>query len=1182
MSQFRFDQPQWIHLVWAVIAFVAVLIWLDHRGTAGLDRFLSIIMQQRLVSRPKRFRRVLRILLLGACGVFLVLALMRPQAGLHRVQTPRVGAQLMVCLDVSKSMLAEDVRPNRLRRAKAEVLDLMTFLEKDHIGLIAFAGKATVLCPLTPDFSFLRQVIEAAGPDSVVRGGTNLEAPIRKALEGFRGQSDLSRVVILITDGEDHDSFPEEAAKAAAEKGVCIITIGFGDEAGSEIQITDPQTGGRTTLLDADGRPVVTKLDGNTLRKIAVETGGVYVPAGTGMLDLKAIYDTHIAPLTRGRLEDSGRLVIQEQFQWPILLALCCLIAAVTVASGRPRPPAVALSTSAVASVGAIAVLLVLAMHGTALGADPETVADEPVQATELEEQKSLEDIGAHTTVEPDKPVNARVVYNDALALLTEDDLDEAETQFSLVRRHSGADGLARFSATYNLGWVEVTRANQFRKENPQQALTHLHAAAEWFREAVRLQPDEERARENLEVVGRCALELADALAREEQVDVAAQIDQLIVQQRELTVRLQGVVQRVESLKQTGMTETLRNEFRALEVEQRQIMSRLDEVSQYVRDEIERIDGIEQAERTPEQGLRLAQLQYVQAYLYQASQRVGQTRRHLRGRQAQRAYRRASVALGQLKRARDQLRDLVEVLGAVIVDGTEMTKQSLLFASDTMPSFNGESKEIETPLWLTREFLGETLATIQQRTDELVARVEAGLASENVDPEDEGTVPVSVEPSNRDADAESDQAHLRAMLSDADPLIRGAVDHFRAADEARQSERDLASYQSNALGMANLMQARELFLDIRPLIELIHVEQNRLQVGLEELEKVEPGKKTVTIRELVEVMPQIQAMNTKRGRRLGGLLDRELEQVRQAMSSAATQPAPVPGAPTAGAGGDQTEAIQAEAQQLELARELQDSVLTTFGGIERLLGRMSTEPPGEADLGELRQGVDLSVEQIESLRRLFFSLIEHLQETLRRQVEVADGTRDVVTLTADDQDRQRRLGPLAGEQQQLSMISKQIVESLQKQSEQPSPQTDPAAGDPKAAQASQEAADRLRRAAGYVGDARLAMEQAHGMMASEPADLEHAQEHHTTAIEKLAEALQLLTPPPPPEQPEQQEQQPEQAGEGGGQKPEPEPQANQGQDMSRLLQAVRDRDAQRQREKRNRQQSGYAPVEKDW
>jgi len=329
--------PHWIHLLWAVAAFILLLAWLERRSQGDLDRFVAAPLQSRLVSRVTPLRRALRLALLGLCGLFLTLALMRPQWGAQFVSTPRVGAQIMVCLDVSRSMLAEDVAPNRLERAKAELRDLLSYLDGDQVGLIAFAGRAGVLSPLTPDFGFLRLVLDKAGPHSVTRGGTRLEEPIRKALAGFRDRraGEVSRSILLITDGEDHDSFPLEAAKTAAERGVRILAIGFGDEAGSELLVTDPRTGARTLVRDADGNPVRSRPDGDLLREMALVTGGAYVPAGTGAIDLESIYEHHIASLTRGRLAGGGYRIRNDIFQWVLLCALLCLLAAAIL--GGPR-----------------------------------------------------------------------------------------------------------------------------------------------------------------------------------------------------------------------------------------------------------------------------------------------------------------------------------------------------------------------------------------------------------------------------------------------------------------------------------------------------------------------------------------------------------------------------------------------------------------------------------------------------------------------------------------------------------------------------------------------------------------------------------------------------------------------------------------------------------------------------
>ncbi len=275
MSDFRFAEPAWIHALWGVLALALVLILLERRAGGQFKALVSDLMRAQLVVGPTAGQRYARHAFLIFACTFAVLALMRPQWGTEYVNSPRASAELMIALDVSRSMLAEDVAPNRLERSIAEIRDLLEFLVGDQVGLIAFAGRASVLVPMTPDFGFFRLVLDSVGPNSVGRGGTRLEEPIRKAIRGFKATGDVARVLLLITDGEDHDSFPLEAARAAAERGIRIIAIGFGSETGSEIPIRDPETGARTLLRDSRGEIVRSRLDADTLREMALITDGV-------------------------------------------------------------------------------------------------------------------------------------------------------------------------------------------------------------------------------------------------------------------------------------------------------------------------------------------------------------------------------------------------------------------------------------------------------------------------------------------------------------------------------------------------------------------------------------------------------------------------------------------------------------------------------------------------------------------------------------------------------------------------------------------------------------------------------------------------------------------------------------------------------------------------------------------
>jgi uncharacterized protein YegL len=236
----------------------------------------------------------------------------------------------VIALDVSKSMLADDAAPTRLGRAKAEISDLIGQLDQHRLGLVAFAGRAAVLSPLTPDHGFFRMILRGASPTSVSRGGTRIGDAIRKSLSVLHESSAGSKMILLVTDGEDQDSFPEDAAKQAKQDGVRIVSVGFGSEKGSQITLVDPKSGVRTLLTDkATDRPVVSRLDGELLRKLAVDTEGAYVPAGVAALDLDSIVEQHIKPMVRDAAQVTERVVPIEQYPWFVLGALVCLFTAV-------------------------------------------------------------------------------------------------------------------------------------------------------------------------------------------------------------------------------------------------------------------------------------------------------------------------------------------------------------------------------------------------------------------------------------------------------------------------------------------------------------------------------------------------------------------------------------------------------------------------------------------------------------------------------------------------------------------------------------------------------------------------------------------------------------------------------------------------------------------------------------
>ena len=337
--------PEWtfvhvdrVHFVWLALAIAGGLFAIELRSRSALSAFLSPIMQRRLTAQATLARTIVRTVLVLLAMLAAVIAVMRPQARgeTETVTTSRAAADVMFVLDVSKSMLAEDTPPNRFARAKAEIGQLVTRLEGHRVGLVAFAGRAAPMCPLTPDHSFFRTVLATADTRSAGRGGTKIGEAIKVALRGFP-TGPGAKLIVLVTDGDDQDPYSEEAAKAARDAGVKIVAVGLGSETGSEITLTDPVTKSRT-VLQHEGKPVISKLHGEQLRKIALVTEGAYIPAGTSAIDLDSIMSSTLQPMMREASALSKRVVPAERYPWFVLASLVCLLAALWVgAAGGDR-----------------------------------------------------------------------------------------------------------------------------------------------------------------------------------------------------------------------------------------------------------------------------------------------------------------------------------------------------------------------------------------------------------------------------------------------------------------------------------------------------------------------------------------------------------------------------------------------------------------------------------------------------------------------------------------------------------------------------------------------------------------------------------------------------------------------------------------------------------------------------
>ena len=1171
MSEIHFAEPQYAHALWVVLAFVGLLYWLDLRGGTALDGLVAPSLQARLVQRPGAWRRRLRIALLGGAAACAVLALMRPQWGMHVVPASRAGAEIMIALDVSRSMLAEDVAPNRLERAKAEIVDLLSYLDGDQVGLIAFAGRASVLSPLTPDFGFLRLVLDGTGPGSVTRGGTKLAEPIRKAVAGFGPAEGAARAILLITDGEDHDSFALDAAKEAAAAGVKIIAIGFGDENGSEIRITDPRTGARTLLRDAAGHPVRSRLDGDLLRELALATDGAYVPAGTGVLDLASIYEQHIARLTRGKLEGT-RTVRDEGYAWFVLLSLVLLVSSAAVSAGRIRGAA-----------AAAVLALLLASPRPALAqaaAEPETAAGQAGSAAAGGSAPAADaaaaDGAAPEANAQEPPADPRTVYNEAVAAMSRKSWEDAERLLTRARRDAGSDDELRFDASYNLGWVSVQQAGRLQGDSPKQALDLLYRGADWFREAVRMRPDDDPPRRNLEVTLKRALVLADELARNAEGGVEGALAELAQRERGVVAGVAGLLESTggDASAAADGGDAVRGAFRAQATAQRTVLADADQLATRVGDERDGIQARPADQRTPQDAMRAAQLSNVLAYLHQARERMGQARSQLRQRQASRAYRRTSGALTLLKRAADQLRDPVAVLDQLLADGSETARGTALVALSQREIPGLADKLPPVPAWLSVEGLADDQGALAERTDELRARFAAGL--EHAAAADASQIP-------------PEQVEMLAAVREAEPLVGQAAEAARAAASALTAGTLDDVPESQRRSLEALGAARERFLDVRGLIEALYQDEKQIA----DVVRADDPQAVARREEFVPAVRTAQERNLERATRLAGKLADRQARVEAQAKAAAEAPADPQADPKTRP--PDPARLEQDRKHLEIATQVLALATDAMQGVDEGLGHDAQAPPPKIDWEWVRSDSAKALDHIDTLRRLFFSITEHLRDVAMRQVELADRTQDALAkASAKDADATAEAAPLVDVEKGLADQTLVIANALEEQSNDAG---GAAAKDPQAAGAGKQ----LREAADHVLLAQGRMEGATGSLGA-PTDLPAARAAQDVAIDELQKALAILEPPKSdpqqgdsqkkPGKPQQQQQQQAQSqqqkpgadGQGGQPKGEKKPKDADAPavDPGQLLQEVRDREAQRRHERAGRQQQGYDTVEKDW
>jgi Ca-activated chloride channel family protein len=338
-------------ILWLLLVFppamVAFFIWASRKRQALMTLFIQSRLLPGLVSGLSPARQKIRMGCLVLAVVCLIIALARPQSHYGYEVVKQSGVDIVVAIDTSKSMLAEDIAPNRLTRAKLAALDLMQQAKSDRLGLVAFAGSAYLQCPLTIDDAAFRQSVESLDVNTIPQGGTAVAEAIDVALTAFK-EGDNHKVLVLMSDGEDHDSGVAEAAKHAAAAGLRIYTIGIGTPEGELLPIKDAQ-GHVDHVRDEQGNVVKSHLNEDLLREIATATGGFYLPLrGAKTIDTLYTHDQGIAKLPKSEHEEKLVKQYHERYHWPLALAIVLLITEMLFPERKrePEPEAAALETT--------------------------------------------------------------------------------------------------------------------------------------------------------------------------------------------------------------------------------------------------------------------------------------------------------------------------------------------------------------------------------------------------------------------------------------------------------------------------------------------------------------------------------------------------------------------------------------------------------------------------------------------------------------------------------------------------------------------------------------------------------------------------------------------------------------------------------------------------------------------
>jgi Ca-activated chloride channel homolog len=516
----QFEHPYLLWLLLVAVPLLLVFFWWAARAKSRLiAQFISTRLLANLMVGVSRTRQKVRVALIVTAVGLLLIALARPQIGFTWEEARSRGLDIVVAIDTSKSMLAADVTPNRLRRAQLAAMDLKRLARADRLGLVAFAGSAFLQCPLTLDDEAFRQSVEALDVNIIPQGGTALTEALATAKSAFKEESDSHKVVVLFTDGEDTEGNPLDAAKSASKDGMRIFTVGVGTANGELLRITDTQ--GRTEFIkDPEGNAVKSRLNETLLRDMARETGGFFMLlSGANTMDL--LYERGLAPLPKSDLSSQRVKRHHERYQWLLGMAIVLLLAEMLLPERKTvRQPMKSGPLAQPAKAGAVALMGIMLLGSASISsAASGNGLGNAVKRVFSKADWSVEDYERSLKKKPD---DSRLHYNAGTLAFENKDYEQSLSHLNSALM--APDVPLQQRAYYNLGNTQYRMGEG--EQDPRKKQELWEQAVKSYESACKLDPKDGDAEFNRELVRRKLEELKQQQQQQDKGDKNDEKDQ--------------------------------------------------------------------------------------------------------------------------------------------------------------------------------------------------------------------------------------------------------------------------------------------------------------------------------------------------------------------------------------------------------------------------------------------------------------------------------------------------------------------------------------------------------------------------------------------------------------------------------------------------------------------------------